>query len=122
MAEHKALQELIELGKEHGYLTLEEINRSLESENMGTEEIEELMSTLEDLGVDIVDRKKTKSAATKTEEVQSAEWTASVDISNSIRMYLSEMGRIPLLNRDEELTLARNVRERERALRKMVLE
>jgi len=89
---------------------------------MGTEEIEELMSTLEDLGVDIVDRKKTKSAATKTEEVQSAEWTASVDISNSIRMYLSEMGRIPLLNRDEELTLARNVRERERALRKMVLE
>lgn len=121
MAEiNKALQELIELGKEHGYLTLEEINRSLESENMGTEEIEELMSTLGDLGIDIVDRKK-RGASTK-EETQSTEWTASVDISNSIRMYLSEMGRIPLLNRDEELTLARNVRERERALRKMVLE
>lgn len=122
MAEtNKALQELIELGKEHGYLTLEEINRSLESENMGTEEIEELMSTLEGLGIDIVDRKKQKGSSKDT-DTSSSEWTASVDISNSIRMYLSEMGRIPLLNRDEELTLARNVRERERALRKMVLE
>ena len=37
-------------------------------------------------------------------------------------MYLSEMGRVPLLSRDEEITLARNIREREKELRKLVLE
>jgi len=122
MAEvNKALQELIELGKEQGYLTLEEINRSLESENMSSEDVDGLMSTLEDLGIEVVDRKKAKSSASEKDSY-AEEWTTSPDVSNSIRMYLSEMGKIPLLNRDEELTLARNVREREKELRKMVLE
>ena len=55
-------------------------------------------------------------------EAYTEEWAANMDISNSIRMYLSEMGKVPLLSRDEEVTLARNIRERERELRKLVLE
>lgn len=55
-------------------------------------------------------------------EAFSEDWSSSPDISNSIRMYLSEMGKVPLLSRDEEITLARNIREREKELRKLVLE
>jgi len=119
---NKALRDLIELGKEHGYLTLEEINRSLTSASMSSDEIDTLMGTLEDLGISVVDRKKYKAMALAEKEAYTDEWIASPDVSNSIRMYLSEMGKVPLLNRDEEITLARNIRERERELRQLVLE
>jgi RNA polymerase primary sigma factor len=118
----QAMKNLIDLGKEHGYLTLEEVSRSLSMSNMNSEEVGELMSTLEDLGIEIVDRKKAVVAPVVEKERFSEEWTGSSDISNSIRMYLSEMGRVPLLNREEEVTLARNVREREKELRLLVLE
>jgi RNA polymerase primary sigma factor len=118
----KALRDLVELGKEHGYITLEEMNRSLTNASMSSEEIDNLMGTLEDLGIDVVDRKKFKLVAAAEREAYTVEWDAAPDVSNSIRMYLSEMGKVPLLTRDEEVTLARNIRERERELRMMVLE
>ncbi|MBI3551761.1 MAG: sigma-70 family RNA polymerase sigma factor [Elusimicrobia bacterium] len=118
----QAMKNLVDLGKEHGYLTLEEISRSLSMSNMNSQEVEELMSTLEDLGIEVVDRKKSAVVPIVEKERFAEEWSASSDISNSIRMYLSEMGRVPLLNREEEVTLARNVREREKELRLLVLE
>ncbi|MBI4056445.1 MAG: sigma-70 family RNA polymerase sigma factor, partial [Elusimicrobia bacterium] len=118
----QALKDLIELGKEHGYLTLEEINRSLTTASMTSDEIDSLMTTLEDLGIEVVDRKKFKLVSPAEKEAYTEEWTSAPDVSNSIRMYLSEMGKVPLLTREEEVTLARNVRERERELRMLVLE
>jgi len=118
----KALRDLVELGKEHGYITLEEINRSLTNASMSSEEIDTLMGTLEDLGIEVVDRKKFKMVAAAEREAYTEEWGAAPDVSNSIRMYLSEMGKVPLLTRDEEVTLARNSREREKELRMLVLE
>lgn len=119
--DNKAFKELVEIGKEHGYLTLDEINKSLTSAASNSEDIDGLMGTLEDLGIKVVD-KKYKAVAMSEKEAYTEEWTANMDISNSIRMYLSEMGKVPLLSRDEEVTLARNIRERERELRKLVLE
>ena len=118
----KALRDLVELGKEHGYITLEEMNRSLTNASMSSEEIDTLMGTLEDLGIEVVDRKKFKMVAASEREAYTEEWSATPDVSNSIRMYLSEMGKVPLLTRDEEVTLARSIRERERELRMLVLE
>ncbi len=120
---NKALKELVEAGKESGMLSLEEINRSLTSNSMSAEDIDGLMGTLEDMGIQVVDDKKIKAASLADKEVYTDEWaSANPDISNSIRMYLSEMGKVPLLTRDEEITLARNIREREKELRKLVLE
>ncbi len=121
MAQDKALKELVEIGKEHGFLTLDEINKSLTAGENNSEDIDNLMGTLEDLGIKVVD-KKYKAMAANEKEAYSDEWTANIDVSNSIRMYLSEMGKVPLLSRDEEIALARNIREREKELRKLVLE
>ena len=118
----QAMKNLIDLGKEHGYLTLEEISRTVSVSNMKSEEVDELMTALEDLGIEVVDRKKPSASPVVERERFSEDWGGSSDISNSIRMYLSEMGRVPLLNREEEVTLARNVREREKELRMLVLE
>ena len=115
---NKALKDLVEEGKESGFLTLEDLNKSLNAAEVTAEDADGVMDTLDDLGIQIVDQKKAKNEPAE-------DWSAGaggMDISNSIRMYLSEMGKVPLLTRDEEVTLARNVREREKELRKLVLE
>ncbi len=120
---NKALKDLVEEGKESGFLSLEDLNRSLAAAELSAEDVDGVMGTLDDLGIQVVDQKKFKEAE---KESLSEDWNnlsaAGLDVSNSIRMYLSEMGRVPLLSRDEEITLARNIRERERELRKLVLE
>ena len=50
------------------------------------------------------------------------EWDSASDAANTLRMYLTQVGKVPLLNREQELRLTRNVRERGRELRKLVLE
>ncbi len=119
---NKALKDLVEEGKESGFLSLEDLNRSIAASDMSAEDIDGVMGTLDDLGIQVVDQKKFKSVSAPEKESLSEDWSSSPDISNSIRMYLSEMGKVPLLSRDEEITLARNIREREKELRKLVLE
>ena len=119
---NKALKDLLEEGQERGFLSLEELNRSIAAADMSAEDIDGVMDDLANKGIQVVDQKKFKSVAAQEKEALSEDWSASPDISNSIRMYLSEMGKVPLLSRDEEITLARNIREREKELRKLVLE
>mgnify|MGYP001559065550 CR=1 FL=1 len=81
----QAMKNLIGLGKEHGYLTLEEISRTVSAANMKSEEMDELMTALEDLGIEVVDRKKPTPGPTQERERDrfSEEWGGSSDISNS---------------------------------------
>ena len=118
---NKALKDLIEEGKESGVLSLEDLNRSMAEADLSAEDSDDIRDALSEEGVQILDQKKFKEAASD-KDAFSEDWSSSPDISNSIRMYLSEMGKVPLLSRDEEITLARNIREREKELRKLVLE
>ena len=118
---NKALKDLIEEGKESGVLSLEDLNRSMAEADLSAEDSDDLRDALSEEGVQILDQKKFKEVSSD-KEAFSEDWSSSPDISNSIRMYLSEMGKVPLLSRDEEITLARNIREREKELRKLVLE
>ncbi len=118
---NKALKDLIEEGKESGVLSLEDLNRSMAEADLSAEDSDDIRDALSEEGVQLLDQKKFKEISSDKEAL-SEDWSASPDISNSIRMYLSEMGKVPLLSRDEEITLARNIREREKELRKLVLE
>ncbi len=117
------IKSLIEQGKESGFLTYEEINRRLPEGVIGGEELDELFGTLEELGIEVVDREEDllrPSEKTPEEEVPLPD--LGVETTNSIRMYLTEMGKVPLLTREQELTLTRNIKENEKTLKLIVLE
>src|SRR6266478_6254950 len=114
------IKALIEQGKENGFLTYDEINRRLPEQ--AVEGLDELFGTLEDLGIEVVDREEDliRPAEKPVEEEVLPDLGA--ETTNSIRMYLTEMGKVPLLTREQELTLTRNIKENEKTLKLIVLE
>src|SRR5579864_7820059 len=117
------IKDLIEQGKEAGFLTYDEINRRLPEQAIGGEELDDLFGTLEDMGIEVVDREEDllrPSEKPPEEEVPLPD--LGVETTNSIRMYLTEMGKVPLLTREQELTLTRNIKENEKDLKLIVLE
>ncbi|OGR53629.1 MAG: hypothetical protein A3I11_04690 [Elusimicrobia bacterium RIFCSPLOWO2_02_FULL_39_32] len=135
MDHNEIIKELIEQGRESGYVTYEEIHRYLPDINVNTEELDTLFDRLQELGIPVI--KKGDEAnfleqhrgtpaleLPSTEEIETAQQIneLEVDTQNSIRMYLTEMGKVPLLNREEEIHLARNIKENEKTLKWIVLE
>lgn len=112
---------LIEHGKEAGFLTYEEISQKLPETNFTTEELDTLFGKLEEMGIDVVERgddQRHKSDGPEEMGVPDLE----LDTQNSIRMYLSEMGKVPLLTREQEVNLARSIKDNEKILKLVVLE
>lgn len=117
----EVVRNLIEHGKETGFLTYEEISQKLPETNFTTEELDTLFGKLAEMGIDVVDRgedHRTKSDGPEEMGVPDLE----LDTQNSIRMYLSEMGKVPLLTREQEVTLARSIKDNEKILKLVVLE
>lgn len=119
-----ALKELIEHGKEIGFLTYDEINRHLPETAVSSDDLDALFGTLEDLGIEVVEKEEElrRPVMERLVEEEVAPVELEVETSNSIRMYLTEMGKVPLLTRDEEFNLTRNIKENDKQLRLMVLQ
>ena len=96
---NKALKDLIEEGKESGVLSLEDLNRSMAEADLSAEDSDDIRDALSEEGVQILDQKKFKEASMADKETYTEDRYSSPDISNSIRMYLTEMGKVPLLSR-----------------------
>jgi RNA polymerase primary sigma factor len=113
---------LIEIGKSHGFLTYDEINKNIPGTVMSPEKIDEFFVTLEGMGIAVVDKEKdfVPKAAEPIEVVHKDE--DEDEITNPVRMYLSEMAKVSLLDRATEVNLARSIRENEKLLKHLVLE
>ncbi|MCL1972846.1 MAG: sigma-70 family RNA polymerase sigma factor [Endomicrobia bacterium] len=126
MAKKDLFQGLIDIGKEQGYLTYEEINKSIPQKSMVAEKIDSFFVTLDDLGIKVVDNKEYLSDKAQKNQGEAVEQTvkaaADDEDINPVRMYLSEMAKVPLLERAVEVELAKNIRENEKKLKFIVLE
>ncbi len=127
MGRHRnLLKNLIARGKEIGYLTYEEINRYLSEDYSSGKEMDNLLLTLEDLGIRILDKEEKVTTVPMVPSHPEAEEEIHVEFeeiaASSLQMYLSEMGKIPLLNREDEVSIARSVKENEMKMRLLVLE
>jgi RNA polymerase primary sigma factor len=121
------VRQLIAMGKERGYLLYDEVNDILPAEVHSSEEIDDLLSTFERYGIDVYeDLSSAKAAlaaadATDAPEIAVKEEVSSEDgdldltpgtlekTNDPVRMYLREMGTVPLLTREGEVAIAKRI-------------
>jgi len=130
----KGLSELIALGKEKGHLTFEEVNNILPVEIVSSEEIDEILGILGEENIKLVDSEDDFAKTAQHEEAEEAkpeekkevpekeEPSKPVHIDDPVKMYLRQMGQIPLLTREEELEIAERIKDAEGKFREAVLE
>jgi len=116
----KKLRRLIKKGKEKGEISYQEIAKSLPPEMIENGKLDELMTTFEQMGIRLVDEGEKKSKKDEVGLVPIGE-LPELDTTDSIKMYLSEMGKVPLLSRNEEITLAKAIKDEENQLKYLAL-
>ncbi|MHC4499167.1 MAG: sigma-70 family RNA polymerase sigma factor, partial [Planctomycetota bacterium] len=142
------IRALIEKGKRKGFLTYEEMNDELPEEAVTPTRLDSLLMTLDEMGINLLDEADVEKRAEEEEGFESPEESfgagRDVDkgslkedellerelvgedvgprIDDPIRMYLTQMGEIPLLNREDEISLARKIELARMGFRRKMLE
>ncbi len=128
------LSDLIQTGKKQGYLTFTQVNDYLPDEDVNPEKLDHLLMSLEELGLQIKNvvgnggprtatngkTHRNGKAKSKPRELNEAETTRRID--DPIRMYLTQMGEIPLLTRAEEISLSKTIEITRKRFRRQLLE
>src|SRR5271156_2760744 len=131
----EGLKALLESGKAKGYLTYAQVNDYLPDDAVNPEKLDQLLMVLEDQGIELIDESEAEEreagpeeAAAAAEEVQVELDLSFMDeedtrrIDDPVRMYLTQMGEIPLLRREEEIALAKKIEVTRKRFRRKVLE
>jgi len=112
----KNIEQLVDLGKKKGYLTYDEINHFLCEDIVSADELDFVFSYLDNENINILE----KEQEIENIEKEKREIHTEISIDDPVKMYLKQMGQIPLLTRDTELLLAKQIEERENDLTKEV--
>ncbi|HLG42620.1 MAG TPA: sigma-70 family RNA polymerase sigma factor [Planctomycetota bacterium] len=119
------VKSLIEQGKRRGFLTYDELNKVLPEDAFAPEKLDQVLQLLEDAGVEIVEEtapEETSEGAAGYDDQVDAKGQMTSRLEDPIRMYLTQMGRIPLLSREDELRLAMRIDITRKCFRTKVLE
>ncbi len=120
------LRELIEMGKSKGHLSTKEILDALGEMDFDPEHVEKFYDTLENQGIEIVedfdDIQLDDAELAKAEELDPSLGADGVAIDDPVKVYLKEIGRVPLLTPDEEVDLAVRISNGDEAAKKRLSE
>ena len=111
------VKKMIASGKEKGYVTYDDLNQALPPDQVSSEQIEDTMSMLSEMGINVVDGEDAEDGAPPAEETETAPASASGNVDESdlgrtddpVRMYLREMGSVELLSREGEIAIAKRI-------------
>ncbi len=128
----EGIDELLEKGRAQGFVTYDELNSALPPDVLTGDQIDDVMEIFGENAIEVVDafQKSPHSGQNKligeTEEAQEEEaqeeeeeevdYTSGIKANDPVRLYLKEMGSIPLLNREGEVNLAKRIEDGERAI------
>jgi len=120
------IRELIKLAKEQGYLTFDDLNEALPEGVTDADELDLILTRLRRLEIDIieaseVDRYKDGKKDADEEEEEDERPEAKVDIlDDPVRMYLKQMGQVPLLTREQEVEISKRIEDAEAMVQKHI--
>ena len=120
------IRELIKLAKEQGYLTFDDLNEALPEGITDADELDLILTRLRRMEIDIieaseVDRYKDGKKDAEEEEEEEEKPEAKLDIlDDPVRMYLKQMGQVPLLTREQEVEISKRIEEAESMVQKHI--
>ena len=112
---NERIRNLIRLSKEQSFLTYKDINQALPDSVNNPDEIENVISILQNLEVDILDDNEVEAFKARQEETEEKEVRTSQNdiLDDPVRMYLKQMGQVPLLTREEEVAISKRIEKAE---------
>ena len=118
------IRELIKLAKEQGYLTFDDLNEALPAEVTDADELDAILTRLRRLEIDIieaseVDRYKDGKKDSEEEEEEKPETKLDI-LDDPVRMYLKQMGQVPLLTREQEVEISKRIEEAEHMVQRLI--
>ena len=120
-----AIKELIEKGKQKGMLTEQEIEEALSELELDVDQLEKIRDNIEDLGIDIVgdiDAEIQSIEDPDEGDLEDLTVPEGVNVDDHVRMYLKEIGKVPLLSAEEEIEYARLMSEGDKEAEKKLTE
>jgi RNA polymerase primary sigma factor len=120
------IRQLITIGKEKGYLLYDEVNELLPADITSSEELDDLFSTFGSAGIEVVDSEKSYRGDSERPQPEGEEGDldltpGALDKTNDpVRMYLREMGTVPLLTREGEVAIAKRIEQGKLAVIKTI--
>ena len=131
----ESLKSLIDLGKRSGYLTWDQVNAQIPPETVEADRLDQILELLDQHGISIIEEEQaeerlaqnppadpTEEDPLREPEVAFAEDGDGKHTDDPVRMYLTQMGEIPLLDRAREISLAKKIEVTRRWFRRKVLE
>ena len=109
---NECLKKLVELGKESGYITFKQINEILPPSPFFLDKVDDIIFDLSQDGIEIIDeteKRITKSGAAIRKPSTAKKFKSKRYYDDPVRMYLREMGRVPLLDREGEVRVAKKI-------------
>ena len=111
------IRELIKLAKEQGYLTFDDLNEALPENVTDADELDAILTRLRRMEIDIIEASEVdryKDGKKDAEEEEEGKPEAKLDIlDDPVRMYLKQMGQVPLLTREQEVEISKRIEEAE---------
>jgi len=111
-----SIKKMVARGKERGYVTYDEVNAALPAEQVSSEQIEDTLAMLSELGINVVESEEQEDAAAGSDDGDGEGHAAGnlddEDIGRTddpVRMYLREMGSVELLSREGEIAIAKRI-------------
>jgi RNA polymerase primary sigma factor len=112
-ARNQKLKELIALASEQGYLTYDDINDALPESAVSPEELDNILILLRGMEVEVIDSSEVDKFKTQMEHEERARQSRADVLDDPVRMYLKQMGQVPLLTREQEVEISMRIEEAE---------
>ncbi|MEW6534875.1 MAG: RNA polymerase sigma factor RpoD [Candidatus Auribacterota bacterium] len=124
---NKRIKQLIQLSNEKGFLTYEDINEILPEDVVSGDEIDSILILLRSMDIEIIDcdtrgRLRVETIDEEEEEKKEKRNKASrlEVLDDPVRMYLKQMGQVPLLTREQEVEISKRIEQSEQQIRKLI--
>jgi len=106
---NRDVKKMIKAAKSQGFVTYEQLNKVTSAENLTSEQIEDVMSMLSEMGINVIENEDDEQSTEITSATKKATTERADRTDDPVRMYLREMGSVDLLSREGEIAIAKRI-------------